>query len=126
MNKFHRQKTVNKFHRQKTVHKFRRHKTVNKFHRQMRRGHFIIVARIAYRDTMYRIVAICCERDASQADAARPLIIVARIAYRDTVHRIVSICCERNASQADAAGPLYNRGAYRVSRYHVSNCIHML
>ena len=64
---------------------------------------------------MYRIVAICCERNASQADAARPLIIVARIAYRDTMYRIVAICCERDASQADAAVPLI-RGAYVTGR----------
>ena len=70
---------------------------------------------------MYRIVSICCERDASQADAAVPLIIVARIAYRDTMYRIVAICCERNASQADAADPLIivARIAYRDTMYRI-------
>ena len=88
-------------------------------HRQIRRGRFIIVARIAYRDTRYRIVAICCERNASQADAAVPLKFVARIAYRDTMYRIVAICCERDASQADAAMPLA-RIAYHVSNWSVA------
>ena len=58
---------------------------------------------------MYRIVAIWCERDASQADAAVPLIIVARMLRADVdMPFIVDTICREQISQADVAMPLYS------------------